>query len=130
VATDSDEVVHAALPAASATAEQPGMELAPSRKLTVPVGVPAPPETVAEIRAANIQPEGYVLPAYAAMQVALAAVAAADSLASGSVTGTLDTGETDTVIGKVAFDAKGDTTLPFYRLFRFDGTRFVPVGDE
>lgn len=102
---------------------------------TLMIGLPewaevAPPETVARIRAAEVQPEGYVLPAYAAMQVALAALSAADSLASGSVTGTLDAGETDTAIGKVAFDAKGDATLPFYGLFRFDGSRFIAVGDE
>lgn len=63
--------------------------------------------------------EGYALPAYAAMQVAVAAGATArDKLATETFS---------TAIGPVRFDAKGDLTENPYRLFRFEGGRFVPV---
>jgi branched-chain amino acid transport system substrate-binding protein len=32
-----------------------------------------------------------------------------------------------TVIGPIRFDAKGDLTQNPYRLFRFDGQRFMPA---
>ena len=32
-----------------------------------------------------------------------------------------------TAIGPVRFDAKGDLSQSPYRVFRFDGTRFVPL---
>jgi len=47
VATESAAVEQVALPAERATLAQPLIETPPSRKLTVPVGVPAEPETVA-----------------------------------------------------------------------------------
>src|SRR5688572_19009782 len=47
--TASADVVHVATPAARATLAQPATEPAPSRKLTVPVGVPAPGATAATV---------------------------------------------------------------------------------
>ena len=32
-----------------------------------------------------------------------------------------------TAIGAIRFDAKGDLSQTPYRVFRFDGTRFVPL---
>ncbi|MEZ5813031.1 MAG: branched-chain amino acid ABC transporter substrate-binding protein [Rhizobiaceae bacterium] len=70
--------------------------------------------------------EGYVLDAYAAMQVALAAASAADGAEKG-VAEALETATFKTEAGPIRFDAKGDRTDNPYRLFRFDGAAFVEV---
>ena len=79
--------------------------------------------------AKKIIPEGYALPAYAAVEVANAAVAAAES-AGGTLAKALTGREFATAIGPVRFDEKGDLSKTPYRVYRFDGTRFVPFGDE
>ncbi len=67
-----------------------------------------------------------MLPAYAAVQVARAALA--DSMQREvPLQDALAARDFATVIGPVRFDDKGDLTDNPYRLFRFDGTRFVPV---
>ena len=77
----------------------------------------------------GIDPEGYVLPAYAAVQVASAAVEAADE-AETPVADQLPGHEFQTVIGRVRFDEKGDLTENPYGIFRFDGSQFVPVDPD
>ncbi|MHA6643370.1 ABC transporter substrate-binding protein [Mesorhizobium sp. A623] len=76
--------------------------------------------------AADIIPEGYVLPAYAAVQIAVAADAAAQGSAR-RITDLLGSQDFSTAIGPIRFNEKGDLSQNPYRLFRFDGTRFVPV---
>ena len=71
-------------------------------------------------------PEGYMLPTYAAVQVAKAALAASDS-SDKSLPDVLDSQSFDTATGTVKFDAKGDLATNPYRLFRYDGTHFVEV---
>lgn len=73
---------------------------------------------------AGIVAEGYVLPGYAATEVAIQAARAALE-AGGSVTKALDGGTFETALGALAFDAKGDLTENPYRLFRYDGEKFV-----
>jgi branched-chain amino acid transport system substrate-binding protein len=73
-----------------------------------------------------VQPEGYVLPAYAAMQVAMQAAEAAAGEGA-PVSKALADGDFSTALGSVHFDANGDLDRSFYRLFRYDGTRFVEV---
>ena len=75
--------------------------------------------------AAGTLPEGYALPAYAGVEVALAA----QKLAGGALplTQALAIHDFATAIGPVRFDEKGDLTQNRYRAFRFDGMRFVPV---
>lgn len=73
---------------------------------------------------AEIIPEGYALPAYAAMQVALAAQALAGQTPQAQA---LSGHDFATAIGPVRFDDKGDLTQNPYRAFRFDGSRFVPM---
>ncbi|EKF19679.1 branched-chain amino acid ABC transporter substrate-binding protein [Nitratireductor pacificus] len=75
---------------------------------------------------AEIEPNGYVLPGLAAAQIAIAAARAAASAGS-SIGETLSSGSFATAIGDISFDAKGDATVEFYRLFRFDGETFVEV---
>jgi len=68
-------------------------------------------------------PDGYMLPSYAALQVAAAALAAE---AKGQPLA-VALGEElfDTAIGPVKFDSKGDLAENPYRVWRFDGTRFL-----
>ncbi len=109
-------------------AAQNGTPLTPD---TLMVGLPewanqAPAETVASLKAMEIEPDGYVLPAYAAVTVA--AAAASEAQATGrKITDVLGGEEFETVIGSVQFDAKGDLTENPYRLFRYDGAKFVEV---
>ena len=100
---------------------------------TIMIGLPewsdiADRAVVADFGAKNIMAEGYVLPTYAAVQIAVAA-------ATGGTTGIglfsrLDEDEFNTAIGPLRFDAKGDLTQSFYRAYVFDGRNFVPMGSE
>lgn len=97
---------------------------------TLMVGLPewaeiADTRVVAELAAKGVIAEGYVLPAYAATQVALAA-ANRPPLPDADPPALLD-GEFATVLGPVRFDDKGDLSENPYRLFSFDGAKFVPV---
>ncbi len=98
---------------------------------TLMIGLPewasfAPDETIASLKALEIEPDGYVLPAYAAVTVA--AAAASEALATGKkITDILSSRDFETVIGPVRFDARGDLADNPYRLFRYDGARFVEV---
>ena len=76
--------------------------------------------------AANIVPEGYALPAYAAVQIAVAASALAQSDGK-PLTEVLGDRDFPTAIGPIRFNEKGDLSQNPYRAFRFDGARFVPV---
>ncbi|CAN7712145.1 ABC transporter substrate-binding protein [Mesorhizobium sp. LjNodule214] len=85
----------------------------------------ADPKVLAAFAAKSIIPEGYTLPAYAAVEIARAAAAAAET--SGKPLPDLLTAhDFTTAIGPVRFDEKGDLSQNPYRAFRFDGTRFVP----
>lgn len=110
--------------AASGVPLQPG---------TLMIGLPewaevAQPAAVAAIKQRGAEAEGYSLPTYAAIQIAVAAIAQAQ--ASGTpLVDALAKGDFDTAIGRVDFDDKGDLKEDPYRLFRFDGTKFVEVAD-
>lgn len=86
-----------------------------------------PGKEIAErLAAAEIAPEGYVLPAYAAIEIARAAFAA--SAKSGEpLFSTLSEATFQTALGPVRFDEKGDLADNPYRLFRFDGRQFVQM---
>ncbi|NMG38605.1 ABC transporter substrate-binding protein [Chelativorans sp. ZYF759] len=94
----------------------------------------APPEwseraadaTIQALRDAGIEPDGYVLPAHAAMEIAVIAAAAAED-GSELVADVLSARAFPTVIGTVAFDAQGDLADFAYRLYRHDGRQFLPV---
>lgn len=95
---------------------------------TLMVGLPEWADIAAEgvvnsLRDSGIEPEGYVLPAYAAVEIAAAALAEAAS-SERSVADILSGGRFQTVFGPVEFDAKGDWTANLYRLFRYDGKEF------
>jgi len=71
----------------------------------------------------GIDPEGYVLYTYAAIQAWADAVKTAKSTDSEAVMKALNSGTFNTVLGDLAFDQKGDVTLPGYVWYEWkDGT--------
>ena len=82
---------------------------------------------LSDFSAAGVIPEGYALPAYAAVEIVKAATADADGkpLAQG-----LEGRDFTTAIGPVRFDAKGDLTRNPYRAFRFENGKFAPLPPE
>lgn len=94
---------------------------------TLMIGLPdgtatAPPAVLERLGAEGVAVEGYVLPGYAALQIAAAALGA-----DGDAAQNLAAFSFATVLGDIRFDDKGDRAGNPYRLFRFDGTRFVEV---
>lgn len=74
---------------------------------------------VERFRAAGIEPEGYVLYTYAAIQVWAQAAQQAGSTDFDKMVNTLKTSEFDTVLGRIGFDAKGDVTAPGYVFYEW-----------
>ncbi len=100
----------------------------PLRAGTLMIGLPewveiADRQAIDALAKAGVVAEGYVLPGYAAMQVAISAAA------SGDPADALQNQEFRTAIRPVKFDDKGDLSTNPYRLFRFDGTKFVAATD-
>jgi branched-chain amino acid transport system substrate-binding protein len=96
---------------------------------TLMIGLPewaeiAPPAAAAAIRGHGAEPEGYALPTYAAVEIANAANADAEA-SGGKLLDSLAKGDFTTVIGKIKFDDKGDLSQSPYKLYRFDGQKFV-----
>jgi branched-chain amino acid transport system substrate-binding protein len=78
---------------------------------------PAAAELVKKFRAKGIEPEGYVLYTYAAMQVFKQAAEKAKSVETDKVIAAMKGAEFDTTIGKFSFNDKGDPNLPPYALY-------------
>jgi branched-chain amino acid transport system substrate-binding protein len=79
---------------------------------------PAAAEVVAKFRARNIEPEGYVLYTYAAIQLWAEAARRAGTTDPRRVAEALKArGPWQSVLGPIAFDQKGDITQPDYVLF-------------
>jgi branched-chain amino acid transport system substrate-binding protein len=85
---------------------------------------PAAAPVVEKFRAAKIEPEGYVLYAYAAMQLFEQAANNAKSVKYADLEKALRTGTFDTVIGKLSFDAKGDQKAPGFVVYRWQGGKY------
>jgi branched-chain amino acid transport system substrate-binding protein len=75
---------------------------------------PAAVPVVKEFRAKGIEPEGYTLYTYGAIQACVDAVKAAGGADTAKVLDKLHTGTFDTVLGKIGFDEKGDVKAPGY----------------
>ena len=75
---------------------------------------------VEKFKAKNIDPEGYTLYTYAAMQVWTQAVAKAKTTDPKKVMETIKAGDWDTVLGKMGFDAKGDIKVIDYVVYKWD----------
>jgi branched-chain amino acid transport system substrate-binding protein len=74
---------------------------------------------VKEFKAAGIEPEGYVLYSYAALQVFEHAANQAGSNDPAKVLKVMRKGKFDTVIGSLSFDKKGDVSLPGYVFYEW-----------
>lgn len=88
---------------------------------------PAAAEIVERFRARGVEPEGYVLYTYAAIQAWKQAVEKAKSLEPKAVIEALNTTEFDTVIGKFRFDKKGDPNLPPYAFYRWQDSTYEQI---
>lgn len=85
---------------------------------------PAAKEAAAELKAAGVEPEGYVLPGYAAVTVVAQAAGAAAALGMPLAQAIGET-HVDTVIGPIAFDENHELSENPYRLMEWRGGRFV-----
>jgi len=85
---------------------------------------PASAEIVKRFRDNKIEPDGYVLFCYAAVQVYAQALQKAGSLKYADVQKALAGGTFDTVLGKVAFDAKGDPKDPGFVVYQWKGNQY------
>src|SRR6516162_4253677 len=75
---------------------------------------------VEKFKAKNIDPEGYTLYTYAAMQIWSQAAAKAGTTDPKKVMDTIKAGAWDTVIGKIEYDAKGDIKQLDYVVYKWD----------
>lgn len=109
-------------------------DAAPLAPGTLMIALPEWPETADRkvldaFATGKTAPDGYTLPAYAAVQIAQAASIAATS-AGKPLAEALTGQDFTTAIGPVRFDQKGDLTQNPYRAYRFDGQRFLPLEGE
>jgi branched-chain amino acid transport system substrate-binding protein len=91
---------------------------------------PAAAEVVKRFKDKGIEPEGYVLYTYAAVQAWKQAAEKAKSVESAEVVKALNGTEFDTVIGKFKFNEKGDPNLPPYAVYRWSNGTYEEIGDE
>jgi branched-chain amino acid transport system substrate-binding protein len=91
---------------------------------------PAAAEVVKRFKDKGIEPEGYVLYTYAAVQAWKQAAEKAQSTASADVVKALNDTEFDTVIGKFKFNEKGDPNLPPYAVYRWSNGTYEEIGEE
>jgi branched-chain amino acid transport system substrate-binding protein len=82
-----------------------------------PARSPANAAIVKKFKAKGIEPEGYVLYTYAAMQVYAQAVAAVRSTDTRKVVDALSKGTFKTVLGEISFDSKGDPKTEGYVVY-------------
>jgi branched-chain amino acid transport system substrate-binding protein len=86
-----------------------------------PRGNAAAKAVVDRFKANNVDPEGYTLHTYAAIQVWAQAAAKAATTDARKVMEAIKAGEWDTVMGKLSFDLKGDIKQTGYVLWKWDG---------
>jgi branched-chain amino acid transport system substrate-binding protein len=91
---------------------------------------PAAAEVVARFKEKGVEPEGYVLYTYAAIQAWKQAAEKAGSTDAAAVVKALNENEFDTVIGKFKFNEKGDPNLPPYAVYRWSNGTYEEIGDE
>ena len=85
-----------------------------------PRNKPTAKAIVEKFNAKNIDPEGYTLYTYAAMQVWSQAAAKAGTTDPKKVMDAIKAGAWDTVIGKIEIDAKGDIKQLDYVVYKWD----------
>jgi branched-chain amino acid transport system substrate-binding protein len=91
---------------------------------------PAAAEVVKRFRDKGIEPEGYVLYTYAAVQTWKQAAEKAKSSESADVVKAMNDTEFDTVVGKFKFNEKGDPNLPPYAVYRWSNGTYDEISDQ
>ncbi len=89
-----------------------------------PRKAPEAADAVAEFEARGIDPQGFTLYGYAAVQVLAEAAAKAHSADASQVAATLHRDAFPSVLGVVRFDANGDIEAPGYRLYQWRDGKF------
>lgn len=87
--------------------------------------LPSAQAIVQKFRDGGFEPEGYTLSTYAAIEVWAAAVAKAGTTEAEAVAAALRSQSWPTVIGELAFDAKGDLTSSTYVWYVFEGGNYA-----
>jgi branched-chain amino acid transport system substrate-binding protein len=90
--------------------------------------LPSAKAVVEEFRKDGFEPEGYTLSTYAAIQAYGQAVAKAGTTDPEKVAAALRSQPWDTIIGKIAFDAKGDLTSATYVWYVFKDGKYAETG--
>lgn len=85
---------------------------------------PAAKDVVARFRASGIEPEGFAIYSYAAVQAWAQAVAGAKSLAMIDVARSMRSLQFDTALGKIRFNAKGDRNNPEYVFYSWKDGKY------
>jgi len=80
----------------------------------------------AALRTAGVEPQGYVLPSYAAVQLWAEARRTGGSGTGEDLAATIAGATTPTVLGAIAFDGKGDAQLAGFSIFRWQDGALVP----
>ncbi|HSG95325.1 MAG TPA: branched-chain amino acid ABC transporter substrate-binding protein, partial [Afifellaceae bacterium] len=81
-------------------------------------------ELVKTFRDKGIEPEGYVIYTYAAIQAWAQAATTAGSTEYDAVVEALNTGTFNTALGELSFDEKGDVTLPGYVFYEWKDGKY------
>jgi branched-chain amino acid transport system substrate-binding protein len=90
--------------------------------------LPSAKSVVEEFRKNGFEPEGYTLSTYAAIQAYAMAVAKAGTTDPEKIAATLRSQPWETIIGKLAFDAKGDLTSSTYVWYVFKDGKYSEAG--
>jgi branched-chain amino acid transport system substrate-binding protein len=85
-------------------------------------------ELVEKFRADSIEPEGYTLYTYAAIQAWAKAAETAGSTEHDAIVKALDDGTFETVLGTLEFDDKGDVSLPGYVFYEWKAGEYAEMG--
>jgi branched-chain amino acid transport system substrate-binding protein len=88
---------------------------------------PAAAEVVKRFKDKGIEPEGYVLYTYAAVQAWKQAADKAKSTKAADIVKAMNDTEFDTVIGKFKFNEKGDPNLPPYAVYRWSNGTYEQI---
>lgn len=92
-----------------------------------PRKTPSAADLVKKFQDKKLNPEGYVLYTYAAVQVWKQAVEKAGVFTGPKVLEAMNTQQFDTAVGKFNFDKKGDPNLPPYAVFKWSKGKYEQI---
>ena len=91
---------------------------------------PAAADVVKRLKAKGVEPEGYVLYTYAAVQAWKEAAEKAGSIDAPAVVKALNENTIHSVIGDFKFDEKGDPSLPPYAVYRWSNGSYEQISKD